>query len=81
MSNAPLYWLGGTLIVLVSLLVYVGLNENMEWEKFKTTHQCKVAATKDSEIFNTVDTSGKVAIGFTSSQTAWLCDDNVTYWK
>ncbi len=56
-----------------------------EWAKFKQEHNCRVVEKRDGQATSGVGigvTSGVgVFSGSTSPQTAYLCDDGVTYWK
>src|SRR5690606_32674180 len=50
-----------------------------EWAKFKQEHNCRVVEKRDGQ----ATSGGGVGVfsGSTSPQTAYLCDDGVTYWK
>ena len=56
-----------------------------EWPAFKAAHNCKVIAKRDGHSNNGVGftTGGSAAVvtSQTPDQTAYLCDDGVTYWK
>jgi hypothetical protein len=69
------------IVVAISLAV----DENREWESFKTQHKCKIVSQLHGDVFNTVGVSSKgnvvVGIGSTPDKTGWLCDDGITYFK
>ncbi|ATS91183.1 hypothetical protein RN20_13065 [Xanthomonas phaseoli pv. phaseoli] len=86
---------GGDLPIFPALLL-IGLLGGMmmasytpkpdEWAAFKAAHNCKVIAKRDGHSNDGVGftTRGSVAViagDRTPDQTAYLCDDGVTYWK
>ena len=70
---------------LIGLMVYVAVKEQREWNAFAASHDCKVVAKKRGETFSTtsIGPNGQVVIctGSTSDQTAYHCNDGVTYWR
>lgn len=58
-----------------------------EWARFMQEHSCRVVAKRDGQFSSGVGvgvTNGLslgVFSGSTSPQTAYVCDDGVTYWK
>lgn len=58
-----------------------------QWAKFKQEHSCRIVAKRDGQSSSGVGvgvTNGLslgVFSGSTSPQTAYVCDDGVTYWK
>lgn len=70
----------GTLLLLV-VVGYITMTAAEEWNTFSTLHECKVVEQRSGDTFTAVTTNGTVAIGSSSSQTAYLCDDNITYWR
>jgi hypothetical protein len=84
----PKYVIGGfiTLIVLlVTLQIWVGQKEAEQWAAFAEEHHCKVTEkrTPNSSTMTGITSGGNVAFGTITSnpQTAYLCDDGVTYWR
>lgn len=71
--------------------IYAGIQQTRidreEWRKFIEAQNCKVIARRDAEVITGVgeiiSEEGGVAVVSTTTpaQTAWLCDDGVTYWK
>ena len=74
--------IGAVLIIVAGMVAY---NNDMKWEAFKTSHECKAVAKLPGEVFNTVGVSpgGGVAIGIgaTADRVGWLCNDGVTYYR
>lgn len=82
------------LIALVLAFILVAavkgsIEENKAWIKFKIEHHCRVVGKKQSQTsFGTatvVRPDGSVSVApvtsTTPGQTAWECDDGVTYWR
>jgi hypothetical protein len=80
----PVTLIGGIALV-IAIAIYAEIQDNREWEAFRTAHKCKVVAH--------VSSSSTTAVGFSSSgnmtvtpihipsKTGWLCDDGVTYYR
>lgn len=69
-------------IIIISVLAFFAAKKQKdEWEAFKIQHDCKVVGKRDSQTSYGTDSSGKTITTYTPSQTAWLCNDGVTYWK
>lgn len=68
-----------TALLLVFAVISVK-KDNDKWEAFKLEHECKVVGRKDGQSSFGTDSGGKTVTMHTS-QTAWLCNDGVTYWK
>lgn len=70
---------------LIGMIFYVAIQEQAQWNDFAANHACKVVAKKRGEVFTTtgIGANGQIVIGTgsTSDQTAYLCDDGVTYWR
>lgn len=74
--------------VLMFLSVRASSREAQEWEEFAKHHACKVVARKKETVSTGVGpvVGGKDAgvafiVNTTPAQTAYLCDDGVTYWR
>lgn len=65
----------------VILVAEENRKENKRWEQFKTEHACSIAGKKDSQSSTGLDSNGKLIVMTTPAQTAWSCNDGVTYWK
>lgn len=65
--------------------IYLIYLEGEKWGAFKKEHNCVKVGFKDATIMpaTTITLNGGVAttIVTTPSETAWKCDDGVTYWK
>ena len=57
------------LVVLVLLIGWAAVVEERKWREFAAEHNCRVVGKRQSE----------ATTGYT--QTAYLCDDGVTYWR
>lgn len=69
----------------IALFVYLGIQDDNQFEKFKTEHHCKLVAHIKGDItpgFG-VSSSGKTVMttNFNSDKNGWLCDDGVTYYR
>jgi hypothetical protein len=71
----------------ISVLVFVlatAMQEDQDWKAYAAEH-CKVIEKRDGQTTTGVGLSmnGKVGsfFGSTDAQTAYKCDDGVTYWK
>ena len=73
--------------VLIPLGIWASIEESRQWETFKAAHECKVVGKKKGSTSTTVmpivGGNGGVGIGVstTPDQTAWECNDGVTYWR
>lgn len=87
-------WIGKTLLFFIAALVisipfviWAHIEESRQWEAFKVAHECKVVGKKKGSTSTTVmpivGGNGGVGIGVSSTpdQTAWECNDGVTYWR
>lgn len=78
--------IAGILGMLV-IAVLAGQREQDEWVTWSAQHNCKVVARREGQtstgIAPIIGGKGGVAVttSTTSDQTAYLCDDGVTYWK
>lgn len=72
-------------IALGVLVFWAAVEDSRQWAAFKVTHNCKKVGHKQGQVFNTVSigANGQPSIGVatTPDQTAWQCDDGVTYWR
>ena len=66
-------------------LVWAAVEDWKQWEKFSTEHNCVVVEKRRAQSNTGVGimTNGQVGVltSTTSAQTAWKCDDGVTYWR
>ncbi|EDL0577429.1 hypothetical protein CL277_22635 [Salmonella enterica subsp. enterica serovar Muenchen] len=74
----------GAVVGVVVFMFVQAQQEREDWKKFAAEH-CKVIEKRDSQSTTGVGLSldGKIGtfFGSTPSQTAYQCDDGVTYWK
>ena len=72
-------------ILAMPFLCWGAVLEVQRWEEFKIEHECKIVGKKNGQTFvgTGIGANGSVTttIGGTSSQTGWLCNDGVTYWR
>ena len=82
--------LGFLVIALVTVLIIVTIDEQQEWETFKAKHNCKVVGKKKGHVSTSIGVginaggTGTIVMPITSStpdQTAYKCDDGITYWR
>lgn len=88
LTNWDKFWIGllATLLgVLFYAMWYLLDKEQREWDAFSGQHECKVVGKKKSQVYNTVtiDSKGSPQVGIctTAEQTAYQCNDGVTYWR
>lgn len=62
---------------LIALSVFVVVKQRQQWEEHKAQYNCRIVEKRSG--FYTYDSKGKSI--HHPSQTAWKCDDGVTYWK
>lgn len=82
------YVIGGLVVLLVGLLalqVWVEQKEATIWEAFALEHHCYVVerTTPDTSTMTGITSSGDVVFGVVPhrAQTAYKCDDGITYWR
>lgn len=80
MNSVAMFWLGVMALFLAGV-GYLAVQEGREWEQFKLTHQCKVVAKRGGQLVMTTNSKGSVGTGVTSDETAYLCNDGITYWR
>lgn len=76
-------------IVLVIVAVKLSAQESRQWAAFSEANHCKVVERRKGTSTTTtgmaIGSGGRVtpvvATSSTPSQTAYLCDDGVTYWR
>lgn len=79
----------GAIILLLALALWAGAREAKQWAAFSQANHCKVVERRKGTSTTTtgmaIGSGGKVtpvvATSATPSQTAYLCDDGVTYWR
>lgn len=71
--------------VLASLIIFLGIKDAKEWEKFKLDHECILIGKMRGETFTTfgIGSNGQsvVGVGTTSGKSGWKCNDDITYWR
>ncbi|HDS3454390.1 TPA: hypothetical protein QIW60_003554 [Escherichia coli] len=74
----------GIVVTAIVFTISLSVQEKDEWKAYAAEH-CKVIEKRESQATSGVGVSmtGKVGtyIGSTDAQTAYKCDDGVTYWK
>lgn len=83
--------LAGLAFVTVATLLMMGAawldaRSTDDWQVFVKEHQCRKVGEKAGQTVVGVGTNMSngmpvVTVGSTSSQTAWLCNDDVVYWR
>lgn len=75
-------------IVLIPLTMIASAENNKKWELFKAERNCKIVSQKEgyTDISPTPVFTGKgmvmgITTNSTPSQTGWLCDDGITYFR
>lgn len=78
----------GWFIGLAFVIAMAGYSSNAkkrDWERFANDHHCHVTARVNGQtvVAPTLNANGQVgmAVGGTSDQTGWTCDDGVTYYR
>ena len=73
------------IVMMVPLIVYSTIQEQKQWERFASVHDCKVVAKERSRTTTGYGIAPNGTYGTVTttipSKTAWLCDDGVTYWR
>ena len=75
--------------VLLVAAIKGSIEERKQWEVFKIEHECRVVGRKQAQTSvgtaTVVRPDGGVSVApvttFTAGQTAWECNDGVTYWR
>lgn len=74
-----------TTAVIIAGSIALAVKSVKDWNRFKEEHNCKIVGKKDSTTSIGVGVSSNGSAGpvvvTNPSQTAWLCDDGITYWK
>lgn len=73
-------------VLVMIWIIQLDVDAKAKWSAFVAEYECVIVAKKDSELvtgFSVSPSNGSVSIvqGITDSQTAWKCNDGVTYWK
>jgi hypothetical protein len=80
-----IWGIGVTIIGLFTFVVIMAVRNGKQWEEFKVSHNCKIVAHIEGDVFNTFSFDGNgnmsVGIGSTSDKKGWLCDDGQTYYR
>jgi len=88
--DRTIFVIGGVLlgcVVALWFLISAIAKEEAAWELFAVEHECRIVAHKQGEtnigVGPTFGSGGGTTIITTSSsdQSAWLCDDGITYWR
>lgn len=92
----PILVIGGVLAVIFFLLISVveGAREKRaKWEAFKVENNCVLVGQKDGQtqtgfgVGTSVNSKGHASttvtpiVTTTPAQSAWSCEDGITYWK
>ena len=84
-EKAVFYTVGIVFVLFLGLAIYSSIQEAKQWEAFKIAHNCVVVEKKrgTTSIGVGVGSNGTTTVMPISnpSQTAWKCDDGVTYWR
>lgn len=72
-------------ILLIPLTIYAAYVDAKEWEQFSKEQNCKVVGHKIGQFATGIGVTAGGKVGIvqtrTSSQTGYLCDDGITYWR
>lgn len=73
------------IVAIIGLFIWINIQDDKQFEKFKVEHHCKLVAHIEGDItpgFG-VSSSGKsiMTTNFNSDKDGWLCDDGVTYYR
>lgn len=66
------FGVGVAVVLLLSLVVYIGIREENRWSDYAAAHHCQAKGTKKGEWEPVAGGRGGVAIG--SDQTIYVCD-------
>lgn len=75
------------LIVSIPFIIHAAIKDERQWQEFKVAHKCKVVGMKkgysSTTVIPVIGGNGGVGFGVTSvpDQTAWECDNGITYWR
>jgi len=74
-----------SIIPLISLIIWAGLQSDRAWALFKIEHNCRIVGKMSGDVITSFGpvTGGGVAmsVGATPGKTGWQCDDGMTYWR
>jgi hypothetical protein len=71
-------------VAIIVLVCVSAVREDSAWAAFAKAHHCRVVERKAGYLMPTVVSTGKsVGVGnvYVPDQTAYACDDGVTYWR
>lgn len=84
----PMEYVVAGLILFILVLLVVGVvaaqKEQEAWEAYAAAHNCKVVGKAKGHASTGVGMVGKNVMVTTTTapdQTAYLCDDGITYWR
>ena len=77
---------GAGVVLGIGVLVAAMIEENRVWTQFKIDHDCVVVEKRASyttfvPVYDPNLKSTRIQSVYHPSQTAWKCDDGVTYWR
>ena len=91
------YIVATLIALVVGFILYAAIKSDMEaraeWERFRVEHECHVVAKKQgttsvgTAIGTGVGSNGQAVttvtpiVTTTPGQTAWECNDGITYWR
>lgn len=83
------YTVFGFIAAIITLVIWLTVVEQNEWDQFANTHDCKVVGKQKSTTSTVVSygmsSSGSMVpvIGTVSTpaKTGYLCNDDTTYWR
>lgn len=77
-----------TCVCLIAGVVYLGLQEQAEWDAFAAKHNCKVVekvSGSSATVVTMTPTASGIRVGTgvatTPGKTGYACNDGVTYWR
>jgi hypothetical protein len=75
------HFLVAVVVALVVWATWATWAESRTWESFKIAHNCQVVGQKRGSVQMGMSSNGSAVSMVSPSETGWLCDDGVTYWR
>lgn len=81
LEDTLIRWITISVTGMFFLTIWAMVIEQQEWAKFSKDNNCQIVGKMNGQTFNTIDTRGTIGFGSTSSQTGYLCNNGITYWR